>query len=212
MTTLQLLMSARLSLNCMRDFAGTQQERSQWLHHLKAGLYLLLNITSGVGIVIANKAVFELLQFRFIYALAFCHAVMTMIGMSAMCAFGLFEFKRLRVISVLPLSAAFVGYVVFWNISLKMNPIGLYQLSKIMIIPTMVLLETLMFGKWPGKAEQAALALLSIGVGFATVTDPYVSTNLAGLGVSALAVGFTSMYQARLRLSCIACCSDCIFA
>ena len=42
---------------------------------------------------------------------------------------------------VAPLAAAFVGYVVFWNLSLQMNSVGFYQLSKIMVLPTVAALE-----------------------------------------------------------------------
>lgn len=42
---------------------------------------------------------------------------------------------------VAPLAAAFVGYVVFWNLSLQMNSVGFYQLSKIMVLPSVAALE-----------------------------------------------------------------------
>ena len=34
-----------------------------------------------------------------------------------------------------------MGYVVFWNLSLQMNSVGFYQLSKIMVLPTVATLE-----------------------------------------------------------------------
>ena len=42
---------------------------------------------------------------------------------------------------VATLAAAFVGYVVFWNLSLQVNSVGFYQLSKIMVLPTVAALE-----------------------------------------------------------------------
>ena len=44
-------------------------------------------------------------------------------------------------VQVAPLAAAFVGYVVFWNLSLQVNSVGFYQLSKIMVLPTVAALE-----------------------------------------------------------------------
>ena len=44
---------------------------------------------------------------------------------------------------VAPLAAAFVGYVVFWNLSLQVNSVGFYQLSKIMVLPTVAALEVI---------------------------------------------------------------------
>ena len=169
----------------------------------KAGLYLLINILSGTGIVFANKAVFSLLHFHFIYALTFTHAVTTAAGMALFGAVGLFELKQLPVLQVLPLAAAFVGYIVFWNLSLQINPVGFYQLSKIMITPAVVVLEIFISDKWPTKGEQAAIATLCVGVALATVTDPSVSANVIGLMIGASAVGFTAIYQVSWRpLTC----------
>lgn len=51
-------------------------------------------------------------------------------------------FDRQQVhMQVAPLAAAFVGYVVFWNLSLQVNSVGFYQLSKIMVLPTVAALE-----------------------------------------------------------------------
>ena len=169
---------------------------------VKAGLYLLLNIVSGTGIVFANKAVFSLYKFRFIYALTLTHAVATALGMSLFCALGLFELKRLPVLEVTPLAGAYVGYIVFWNLSLQINPVGFYQLSKIMITPAVVCLELLVSNKFPTKSEQAAIVTLCIGVSLATVTDPAVSANLLGLAIGTAAVGFTAIYQVMHRCIC----------
>ena len=167
---------------------------------VKAGLYLLMNILSGTGIVFANKAVFTLFHFHFIYALTFTHAAITAVGMQLFCSMGLFEPKRLPVLHVLPLAATFVGYIVFWNLSLQINPVGFYQLSKIMITPAVVVLEIFVSNKFPTKSEQASIATLCIGVALATVTDPSVSANFMGLLIGASAVAFTAIYQVTLFL------------
>lgn len=175
---------------------------------IKTGLYLLMNILSGTSIVFANKAVFSLFHFRFIYALTFTHAVVTAVGMSLFCTVGLFELKHLPMLQVLPLAAAFVGYIVFWNLSLQINPVGFYQLSKIMITPAVVMIEMLILKKYPSKGEQAAISFLCIGVALATVTDPSVYANVVGLSVGAMAVGFTAVYQV-LRLLELIVLDDC---
>lgn len=170
---------------------------SQFLQLTKTGLYIALNITSGVGIIFANKAVFSLFQFHFIYALTFTHAVATAVGMFLFCRFGLFEHKKLPVLQVLPLAVAFVGYIVGWNLCLQMNPVGFYQLSKIMITPAVVVIEIFVSSKYPSQGEQWAIGLLCTGVALATVTDPSVSTGFVGLVIGAMAVGFTAIYQVR---------------
>jgi hypothetical protein len=76
---------------------------------------------------------------------------------------------------ILPLAAAFVGYIVFWNLSLQLNSVGFYQLSKILIAPAIILIEAVWFKKVPTRLELAAVALLCIGVTLATVSDSEVS-------------------------------------
>ena len=72
---------------------------------------------------------------------------------------------------VLPIAAAFVGYIVFWNLSLQMNTVGFYQLSKILIAPAIIIIEAVWFKKTPTRMELSAVALLCVGVALATVAD-----------------------------------------
>ena len=67
--------------------------------------------------------------------------------------------------------AAFVGYVVLWNLSLQLNPVGFYQLAKIAITPAIIAIEAAFYAKRPTRAELAAVAVLSMGVTLATITD-----------------------------------------
>ena len=67
-----------------------------------------------------------------------------------------------------PLAAAFVGYVVLWNLSLQLNPVGFYQLAKIAITPAIMAIEAAFYAKRPTRAELAAVAVLCMGVTLAT--------------------------------------------
>lgn len=78
-------------------------------------------------------------------------------------------------LQILPLAAAFVGYIVFWNLSLQLNSVGFYQLSKILIAPAIIILEAVWFSKLPSRLELSAVALLCIGVTLATVSDSEAS-------------------------------------
>lgn len=98
-------------------------------------------------------------------------------------------------LQVLPLAAAYVGYVVLNNLSLKLNTVGFYQISKICIMPTLIVIEILLFGKWPSRRVLAAVVLVCLGVALATVTDRGISTNLIGLAVGLAAILVTAMYQ-----------------
>ena len=82
---------------------------------------------------------------------------------------------------MLPLAAAYVGYVVLNNLSLKLNTVGFYQISKICIMPTLIAIEIALFGKYPSNKVLAAVVLVCLGVALATMTDHGMTTNLLGL-------------------------------
>lgn len=94
-----------------------------------------------------------------------------------------------------PLAAAYVGYVVLNNLSLKLNTIGFYQISKICIMPTLIATEIALFGNYPSSKTLMAVALVCFGVALATVTDRGLSTDFMGLLVGMSAILVTAMYQ-----------------
>ncbi len=71
------------------------------------------------SIVFANKMVFTVFSFRFVYTLTLLHVLTTLLGMRLFAAFGFYEKKALPIRPLLSLSASFVGYIVFWNLSLQ---------------------------------------------------------------------------------------------
>ncbi|BDA44650.1 Solute carrier family 35 member E3 [Coccomyxa sp. Obi] len=164
-------------------------------NQMKAVLYILLNVGSGTSIVFANKVVLSVYKFHFVYALTLIHTAVTMVGMWSFAGIGLYQRKPLKARQILPLAAAFVGYIVFWNLSLQLNSVGFYQLSKILIAPAIIIIEAVWFSKLPSRLELAAVALLCIGVTLATVSDSEVTANLPGLLMSGLAIWTTSIYQ-----------------
>ncbi|KAK9842031.1 hypothetical protein WJX81_004974 [Elliptochloris bilobata] len=163
--------------------------------HWWAFSYVMLNMVSATGIVFANKLVLSVLDFHFVYALTFVHSAFTMVGMWLFAAVGMFEVKRLAARQVFPLAAAFVGYVVLWNLSLQLNPVGFYQLAKILIAPAVIAIEAAFYAKRPTRNELLAVFVLCVGVTMATVTDDQVATNPVGLLVALLAVACTAVYQ-----------------
>lgn len=77
----------------------------------------------------ANKAVFQTYGFHFTFALTEVHTVFTLLGMLVMARLGVFETKRLPQRALMQLAAAYVGYIVLCNLSLKVNTVGFYQVS-----------------------------------------------------------------------------------
>ena len=155
----------------------------------------MLNVTATCFIVFANKAVFSVFNFQFMYALTLIHSVVTALGMVGFAAVGFFTVKKLPPSQTVPLALSFVGYVVFWNYSLRLNSVGFYQLSKVLITPAVVVLEMFVSKKFPTFAETCTFVVTCTGVAIATVSDPSLSTNLLGVVISAVAVCFSALYQ-----------------
>lgn len=73
--------------------------------------------------------------------------------------------------------------------------VGFYQITKIAVAPAVLALEAAVYGKRASPRVMAAVALVCLGVGLATITDPQISSNLAGLAVGFGSVAATAMYQ-----------------
>jgi len=61
------------------------------------------------------------LNFHFVYTLTLLHVLTTLLGMRLFAALGFYEKKALPIRPLLSLSASFVGYIVFWNLSLQVG-------------------------------------------------------------------------------------------
>lgn len=96
---------------------------------------------------------------------------------------------------MVPLAAAYVGYIVLCNLNLNLNPVGFYQITKIAVAPAVLAIEALVYGRRASPAVGGAVALVCLGVGLATVTDPQIARGAAGLGAGFGSVAATAMYQ-----------------
>ena len=140
-------------------------------------------------------AVFSVFQFHFTYALTFVHTLVTMLGMQAFLHSGLFEEKIVSKRKLLPLAAAYVGYIVLCNLNLNLNPVGFYQITKIAVAPTVLAIDAVVYKKRASGRVIASVAVVCLGVALATITDPQISSNFVGLFVGFGSVVATAMYQ-----------------
>ncbi|GMH42075.1 hypothetical protein BSKO_09994 [Bryopsis sp. KO-2023] len=164
-------------------------------HELKALLYGVMNIATASGIVFANKAVFQVFGFRFTSALTWIHTIFTLVGMRLFCKMGMFEHKEIPKLKLVPLAAAYVGYIVLCNLNLNINTVGFYQVSKIAVAPAVLGIEASFFGKRASRRVTLSVVVVCLGVGLATVTDTQVGASAMGLLIGLGAVISTSMYQ-----------------
>lgn len=108
---------------------------------------------------------------------------------------GLFEPKTVPKVKLLPLAAAYVGYIVLCNLNLNLNPVGFYQITKIAVAPAVLAIDAIVYHKRSSGKVTASVAVVCLGVGLATITDPQISSNFLGLLVGFGSVIATALYQ-----------------
>jgi solute carrier family 35, member E3 len=108
---------------------------------------------------------------------------------------GFFERKDLPWTSLLDLTIGYVGYIVLGNLSIKLNPVGFYQIIKALIPPAVLLIQSIQTWSMPSATVIASVFLLTVGVIAATVTDDEVMGNLPGMLVGFVCVGATAAYN-----------------
>jgi solute carrier family 35, member E3 len=174
------------------DKMGSPSSQAAWVKPLA---YAALNIASASGIVFANKMVFENFGFKFTVALTWVHTAVTWVGVNAMLRAGMFTQKTLPPARLAPLAAAFVGYIVLCNLSLNLNTVGFYQVMKIAVAPTVLVMESLAFRRRPERRVALSVGVVCLGIAIATLTDKQVTANARGAVVGVAATLVTGLYQ-----------------
>eukprot|EP00397_Hematodinium_sp_SG-2012_P037201 GEMP01040285.1.p1 GENE.GEMP01040285.1~~GEMP01040285.1.p1 ORF type:complete len:313 (+),score=41.73 GEMP01040285.1:110-1048(+) len=161
---------------------------------------MLLNFFSSVSIVWANKVASNN-GFRWTTTLTAFHFLCTFLSLLVARKLGIiqmrFNFQKDNVLSLLPLCCAFVGFVVFNNLSLRFNSVGLYQLLKVMTAPCIVVFQYAVYGNPVPLKDCFALIPVCIGVAIATVTT--VQGTQLGFFFGLLGVLSTSIYQIWIK-------------
>eukprot|EP01023_Acetabularia_acetabulum_P059067 TRINITY_DN7075_c0_g2_i1.p1 TRINITY_DN7075_c0_g2~~TRINITY_DN7075_c0_g2_i1.p1 ORF type:complete len:330 (-),score=61.83 TRINITY_DN7075_c0_g2_i1:1561-2550(-) len=161
---------------------------------VKSIFLLCFNVVAVSGVVFANKTVFKVFEWNFAYALTWIHALTTLFGMYLFKHLQFFEPKSVPRQKLVVLAGLYVGYIVLGNLNLNINTVGFYQIVKLMIAPTVLVLEFFLLGKRPTFLIVLAVAVTIAGVGFATVTDAEVAANSVGMMVGMGAVFASAAY------------------
>lgn len=154
--------------------------------------YAVGNVSSSVALVLINKWVFSG-GFRFPMTLTFFHFVFTDLFYRALEAAGLFVRKSMPFHDAFRMAATGVGSIGFMNISLHLNSVGFYQITKLAIVPATLCAQSLLFGISTSTKIKLSLAILLLGLGLATVTD--VQLNAPGFIIGVAAVLSTTIFQ-----------------
>jgi solute carrier family 35 protein E3 len=159
----------------------------------KTSAAIVFNVASSISIILVNKSVFDFLDFRFATTVTFIHFVCTFVGLLICWWLGMFQAKWVPFQHVMPLALSFCGFVVLTNLSLQYNSVGFYQIAKVGTTPTVVIIETIWFGKTFSTQTKLALLPVCLGVILTSATD--VQFNLIGAFYAFFGVIVTSLYQ-----------------
>ncbi|KAJ3694741.1 hypothetical protein LUZ60_000118 [Juncus effusus] len=144
------------------------------------------NFAVAVGIIMANKVVMGKVGFNYPIALSLIHYAAAWLLMLILRAFSLLPVappsKSTPFSSLFALGAVMSLSTGLANISLQHNSVGFYQMAKIAVTPTIVLAEFILFTKKVSFQKVVTLAIVSIGLAVATVTD--LEFNLFGACVA----------------------------
>uniref|UniRef100_A0A1D1YM91 Putative membrane protein At1g06890 n=1 Tax=Anthurium amnicola TaxID=1678845 RepID=A0A1D1YM91_9ARAE len=164
-----------LRASLYNDFQTSEGAKRQQQRLCGPVVAMTFNFMVAVGIIFANKTVMGKVGFNYPIVLSLIHYTTSW--------FLLAIFKALSLLPAsppsksTPFSSLFaLGVVMAFstglsNVSLKHNSVGFYQMAKISVTPTIVLAEFILFGKEVSIQKVLALAVVSIGVAVATVTD-----------------------------------------
>ncbi|GLI68257.1 hypothetical protein VaNZ11_012612 [Volvox africanus] len=157
--------------------------------------YVVLNVFCACCIVFVNKLVFTTYRFHFVTTLTLVHTFFTWAGMLTFARLNFFTAKHLSPVAVAPLALGYVGYIILNNMSLNLNTVGFYQILKIAIAPTIMLLDFILHGKTQTWRIVMSVFIVCGGVTAATVTDDVAISNVVGLIVGLASVLVTALYQ-----------------
>lgn len=159
-------------------------------------LLVATNVAAAVGLVLLNKLLLR--AWPFALALTASHAIFTQAATRALRAAGLVERAELPAMPVAQMALCGVLSVVLMNVSLSLNSVGVFQASKMLVVPATVLVERC----WRGTtvSRDVVLALCVILAGVALSAPPAAFSSLAserpsqlGLLVALAAVFVTAL-------------------
>ncbi|XP_013587252.1 PREDICTED: LOW QUALITY PROTEIN: UDP-galactose transporter 2 [Brassica oleracea var. oleracea] len=154
-----------------------------------------MNVTSSVGIIMANKQLMFSSGFAFTFATTltgFHFALTALVGLVSN-ATGLSASKHIPLWELLWFSLVANVSIAAMNFSLMLNSVGFYQISKLSMIPVVCVMEWVLHNKHYSREVKASVLVVVVGVGICTVTD--VKVNAKGFICASTAVFSTSLQQ-----------------
>lgn len=161
-------------------------------------LSLLSNTVSAVLLVIVNKKLVTDYNFSYMTVLTGFHAYFAFIACCFMLLLGSLQYRTVKCFqSLLLISIGSLLSIVFMNLSLASNSIGLYQMSKLACIPMTLLIEYILNRQSQvfTFALMSSLSLITVGVGIvAFVEVEYSSIGIVWATLGCLSTSLAQIY------------------
>ncbi|KAF8377982.1 hypothetical protein HHK36_031371 [Tetracentron sinense] len=154
-----------------------------------------MNVISSVGIIMANKQLMSPNGYAFSFATTltgFHFAVTALVGLVSN-ATGYSAPKHVPLWELLWFSVVANMSITGMNLSLMLNSVGFYQISKLSMIPVVCVMEWILHSKHYSREVKIAVVVVVVGVGVCTVTD--VKVNAKGFLCACVAILSTSLQQ-----------------
>ncbi|MCO5594579.1 hypothetical protein L7F22_048612 [Adiantum nelumboides] len=156
------------------EFRTAEGAKRQQQRFCGPWIALSFNFVVAVAIILTNKLLLGKVGFNFPIALTIVHYVVSWIFMAILNTLSLIPgapASKTPLASLVALGVIMSFASGLANVSLKYNSVGFYQMAKISVTPTIVFTEWALFRKRISFQKALSLAVVSIGVAIATVTD-----------------------------------------
>jgi solute carrier family 35 protein E3 len=159
-----------------------------------------INIIATVGIVFVNKSIFQNQNLKQMPAcFAAFHFLCTSIALYFMKFVGKLTIKFISVWKVLPLCLVFCANIMLTNLSLAYTPVLIYQVSRVLMTPTIAIFNRLLFNARISDTQMYAIVQICCGIVAVAFFDAQNSIGeklgSAGLFFSGMGVIMGSLYS-----------------
>ncbi|TVY84038.1 Solute carrier family 35 member E3, partial [Lachnellula suecica] len=158
-----------------------------------AALWMIVNTLATIGIVFTNKAIFsdpslKLAQLTFA-AFHFFITWLTLFTLSRP-RFAMFTPRRVAIKEIIPLAIAMSLNVILPNLSLAFSTVTFYQVARILLTPTVALMNFVLYKSTLPRMAIYALVPACLGVGMVSYYDSLPSADASVKTTSSLGVIF----------------------
>lgn len=169
---------------------------------LRKSVFIMVNVAASVGIIFYNKhALGDSQLSRMPVTIVAVHSLCTAAVMwgASRKPVQLFEPIHTPIRSLLTLSLGFPAYVIMGLLSVSHNPVGIYQLGKVMNSPVVVFLNYLFFSSPVSAPTLMSIFIMCTGVA-ATIHGGWATTTPFGLSLVASSTCAAALYQICIGL------------